>query len=736
MRLVKRLPAIICIVYVFLASLYSVLIPLYEPQDENYHFAFAQWVRQTGQLPVQDPSVKQPWKQEGSQAPLYYVLAALIVRIVPGAEQPYVLNGNPHAVVGIRDSPANHNIFTHTAAEVFPWRGPVLAIHLIRLMGVVFGALTVWFIYLSARLAVPEVPAISPLAMAFAAFNPMFLMQMACVNNDSLVTVLGAAATWLILLIWRRGFTWKLVWILAIVVALTGLSKASGLTVGVVAAAMLAIMALKRCISFKQMALALLVLGGVFAVLSGWWYVRNIQLYGDLTGLRTLSRIVGLRAEPSTVSALLRDSDLLRVSFWGFYGWENIFIGPDWLPAAADILIWLIVLGAVWSLIRVIRLKRFDLLIPTGLLGLHFLIMVILVINYTWQIPASVGRLLLPAMAAISILAVYGWYSAACMVRLPRLTAAPVAGLALVAMLSPFLSLRPAYAMPPVVSALPADASPLDVQFGTIDVLGYSISRQPVFPGGVLPITIYYRGEPDPRNLSLYLTVLGQNDQPIGKIDSYPGGGMLPTSMWNPGSIYGDTYYVPIAARAEGPVQFQVEFGWWDFATGERIKPTRADGTPLDTLILRGGTLLSTEAAARPSNSQQAVFAGALRIDGYTFTPADGVVQQGEPLAVSLIWEGLAPVNEDYTVFVHLQTQDGKLVAQADSPPLDGAYPTSSWAPTHPFADRHRLVIDPATVPPGTYSIVIGLYRLSDGSRLSTGSGGDSVTLQMPVTVR
>jgi hypothetical protein len=205
-KLAKWLPVLICLAYVVLASLYSLLIPLYEPQDESYHFAFAQWVGQTGQLPVQNPSIRQPWKQEGSQAPLYYLMAALIVRIVPGADEPYVLSGNPHAVVGVRDRGLT-TISSHTAASCFLARAGVM--HLIRLVGVALGAWTVWLIYLSARLAVPNLPLIAPLAMAFTAFSPMFLMQTASINNDALVAALSATATWLILLIWQRGLTWR-----------------------------------------------------------------------------------------------------------------------------------------------------------------------------------------------------------------------------------------------------------------------------------------------------------------------------------------------------------------------------------------------------------------------------------------------------------------------------------------------------------------------------------------------
>ena len=51
-----------------------------------------------------------------------------------------------------------------------------------------------------------------------------------------------------------------------------------------------------------------------------------------------------------------------------------------------------------------------------------------------------------------------------------------------------------------------------------------------------------------------------------------------------------------------------------------------------------------------------------------------------------------------------------------------------------PFVDQH--ILQTTGVLPGTYQIVIGFYRLSDGSRLALDSGGDSVILQTPVIVK
>ena len=57
------------------------------------------------------------------------------------------------------------------------------------------------------------------------------------------------------------------------------------------------------------------------------------------------------------------------------------------------------------------------------------------------------------------------------------------------------------------------------------------------------------------------------------------------------------------------------------------------------------------------------------------------------------------------------------MVAQADSQPQSGSYPTSFWDVDELVADPHTLSI-PAGVQPDTYTVRVGLYQLTTGERL------------------
>jgi hypothetical protein len=102
--------------------------------------------------------------------------------------------------------------------------------------------------------------------------------------------------------------------------------------------------------------------------------------------------------------------------------------------------------------------------------------------------------------------------------------------------------------------------------------------------------------------------------------------------------------------------------------------------------------------------------------------------QPGSVLPVALHWKARQPVPEDYHVFVHLLDAAGDRVAQSDNQPALWTRPTSSWAPGETIEDRHALAL-PADLPPGVYTLIVGIYRPGAGERLLTEAGEAFVVL-------
>ena len=93
------------------------------------------------------------------------------------------------------------------------------------------------------------------------------------------------------------------------------------------------------------------------------------------------------------------------------------------------------------------------------------------------------------------------------------------------------------------------------------------------------------------------------------------------------------------------------------------------------------------------------------------FRPGDGI-------QLTLFWQSLAEMHQDYTVFTHLIDSRNQVWGQKDNPPVDGLYPTTKWQAGEIVRDQYDLIISP-DAPPGEYRIEVGMYTAQAGQRLS-----------------
>ncbi len=157
-----------------------------------------------------------------------------------------------------------------------------------------------------------------------------------------------------------------------------------------------------------------------------------------------------------------------------------------------------------------------------------------------------------------------------------------------------------------------------------------------------------------------------------------------------------DTIRLPVYFRGSwlAVVNRQMEQVWAN--DNALVYLTRPDRTPLP---------------AHPEVALETQLGDTIRLTGYALHISD------QTLDVSLFWEPLVSPAFDYTVFLHLRDQNGTTVAQRDTQPLDGIYPTSAWQPGEQVIDLVSLPL-PADVPPGTYILYAGMYRLDTLERL------------------
>ena len=473
---------IVLALFFVLGGIYSLATPIFEASDELWHYPFIKHLADSnglfrpGNLPVQSPDNVGPWRQEGSQPPLYYYLGAVLTRWIDTSDADAVRWLNPHANMGIPTADRNVNMVIHPAGQ--PMRGTVLAVHLVRWMSVLMGAVTVLMTYLLALRLMPRDRMLAMTAACLTAFNPMFLFVTSSVNNDALVIMLSAIALWLMVRIVlglggsslsasaksaARSATarnsapdgttaprWELL-LLGVVLGLASLSKASALGLLPLAALTGAAVAWRKK-SWKELFLAALLIGGPLLLVGGWWYYRNWRLYHDPLGLNTFIAIVGGRYPKPSLLQLAREWKGFVMSYWGFFGGMNV-PAPNWVYVPSTLLA---VLGLVGVPVYLWRTSRNG-LTPWRWLALALVMLwpatvFVSLVRWTLMTIASQGRLMFAALTALSLLMAMG-LSALMPRRLRALLPGSLSVLLFVAAaLLPFITIAPAYAAPRILT--------------------------------------------------------------------------------------------------------------------------------------------------------------------------------------------------------------------------------------------------------------------------------------------
>ena len=290
--------------YLVLGFLYAAMTPAWQAPDEPAHYNYVRYVAENWSLPelvasCYDEAYLNRLKSE-KFPPALSIEAVCYEHYQPPL---YYLVASP--------------VFAAT-------QGSVLAI---RLVSVVLGAVSLFFVYKTVALFMPQ-PAVILGTTAFVAFVPMHLTMLASVNNDSLAELLFILLSYLLLR-----------WLLHI--------SPAGKPVSFWVGAVLGLILVTKVTVYISLPLVVLVLllgdrrrpgllkNGLRIFLPALLvalplYIRNSLVYGGLD-------ILGLRRHDAVVVGQLRTADyladvgwltylnnLLRTtfhSFWGQFGW-------------------------------------------------------------------------------------------------------------------------------------------------------------------------------------------------------------------------------------------------------------------------------------------------------------------------------------------------------------------------------------------------------------------------------
>jgi hypothetical protein len=103
----------------------------------------------------------------------------------------------------------------------------------------------------------------------------------------------------------------------------------------------------------------------------------------------------------------------------------------------------------------------------------------------------------------------------------------------------------------------------------------------------------------------------------------------------------------------------------------------------------------------------------------YVLLEADGLFCDGV-VAANLVWQEMGPIPPTASIFVQLLDGNGRLIAQADGPPLNLRPDFITVQPGWEITDR-RLLTPAATDTPS--QLLVGLYDFTTGERFTAVDG-------------
>ncbi len=768
---------ILLAVFVALSSMYAIVVPPLEASDELWHYPMVKHIADHWTLPVQDPENVGPWRQEGSQPPLYYWVAALATFWIDTSDVEIVRHLNPHVDNGVATADGNVNLITHhPGAEAFPWRGTTLAVRLIRLLSVWMSAAAVYLTYRLALALLPDRPTLALGAAAIHAFTPMFVFISGAVNNDNLVIPLCSLALLLMVRLVNRPFpqpfgSQVLRFIpLGIVVGLALLTKESAGGLVLLTALTVGAVAWRHSESdgagagWRTFLTGGVATGAPTLLIAGWWYLRNWQLYSDPTGQNVFIEILGKRDVPADLAQLWRERISFIRGYWGNFGGLNVPMA-EWVYDALNVFLLLSVLGlalilVIWTLgqLRAGRVRgRMAWLIVLA----WPLLVVVLWITWATHTWSSQGRLIFSAISVWSLLLALGWAFLARLscdalrvwilgvsdgnpfdrFRGERRAPPPPAvetqnGTALhtgifaafplflfvISLIAPWAWIRPAYARPPALTDAKVAAIPrrVDVTFfhpagGQLKLLGYKAPVTAAHPGESVPLTFYWETlETFGQDYSVFVHLIDAQNLIAAQRDAFPGMGTYSTRWLAPGQRWAEERILNLSETAFSPNETVIAVGVYDYQTGERLTAVDATGQILGDQV----RLSPVEVLARESDRPNPIaidFGGALQLIGYDLDRR--ALRPGETLTLTLHWRAQRSMSRNYSISTQLVDEYGVKAAQKDAWPFDGARPTSTWAPDEGVTEPRALTIFD-DVPPGVYDVYIAVYPSDDPDAL------------------
>ena len=696
------LAAAVAIYFTFVAA-YALVTPIFEGFDAQAHYAAATFYRAERRLPELTPETVADSYELITQPPLYHALAGLAALGWPVEEARTLAQQSVNLYFD--------KSLSYRQSVVLPGASPaaLAPAWIARFVSALGGLLTLLCTWWLACIVFSRWQWLALASVAVAVLNPQFLYTSISITNDAWsagMAALALATAAHAALNGRNPRAW--LWA-GLALALAGLTKYSALLVAVPMGIFW--LAYWRRDGWRPALTGAFWAAGGFALLAGWWFARNLWLYGEIVPFERMAAVLPTmrRAVPYDLARTLAHVPWLVASFWGVF---VAIIAPPWYLDATR---WFMI-GGLTGLVPALRFVRraLDGLSLVYLALLPWLAIVALSVLYWTQTVeyGEQGRLAHIGASAFGVTMAVGWAG-----WVPARWRSLMHGLLVAVMLvlatAGFLVLRDAFALPPVVNAIPAPQRAMDVRFdGGMRVVGVDFpAGAAAAPGSSLPVTVYFTTDaPIAEDYTLFIHLAGAGDELLYQFDGVAQAGRHPTRQWVPGVVFSDRYDLPIPGTAR-PQLATLSLGFYPAEDAVQRRPVMdASGQVLgDRLVVAPVRIVGPEQDSPDAGPRLARFDnGITLLDAELHGGADGF-----PTGVVLTWGTTATQHADYTAFVQVLDADNRILAQVDSRPQGGQAPSSTWRAGDVVPDEMAWTADTA----GWARVIVGLYG-ADGVRL------------------
>jgi len=382
-------------IYCLLGLAYATQTPKWQTPDEPAHYNYVAYVAENLRFPTLEaghypheyleeikaagfpPEMSiAPIRYEFHQPPFYYLMGALVYRI----------------------------------AGPLGFDAQFLAL---RLFSVLLGAILLLVAYTIVREVFPGDWLLALAATAFIATIPMHVAMSAAINNDTLAELTVALTIWLCIRELKVGLSRRQTMLLGVLVALALLTKTT-IYAPVIVSSLLALAVSARAQGRQVLLRKLMMVYGLALLVSGWWFARNLLVYGDLDVFAWQRHDSVVLGQPTTAQWIAQHGlgatlqQFLAVSFrsfWAQFGWMGVlidsrlylFLAVASLTVCVAFIVWLVRIARHPALVS--RYQRWALL----LLLLVFLLVAAAHASYNLKFVQHQGRYLFPALVPIAV---------------------------------------------------------------------------------------------------------------------------------------------------------------------------------------------------------------------------------------------------------------------------------------------------------------------------------------------